>query len=168
MKASDLFLRCLEAEGVEYVFGVPGEENADVMMSLRDSPIRFVSCHHEQGAAFMADLYGRLTGHPGVCLATLGPGATNLVTGVANANMDNSPVVAVTGQGATTRLHKESHQAMDVVGMFRPITKWAMSIQDERTIPEVVRKAFKLAAAEKPGATHVELPEDIAKQTVSE
>jgi acetolactate synthase-1/2/3 large subunit len=168
MKASDLFLRCLEAEGVEFVFGVPGEENADVMMSLRDSSIRFVSCHHEQGAAFMADLYGRLTGRPGVCLATLGPGATNLVTGVANANMDNSPVVAVTGQGATTRLHKESHQAMDVVGMFRPITKWAMSIQDERTIPEVVRKAFKLAAAEKPGATHVELPEDIAKQAVFE
>ena len=168
MKASDLFLRCLEAEGVEYVFGLPGEENADVMISLLDSPIRFITCHHEQGAAFMADLYGRMTGKPGVCLGTLGPGATNLMTGVANANMDRSPVVAVTGQGATTRLHKESHQAMDVVGMFRPITKWATSIHDERTISEAVRKAFKLALAEKPGATHLELPEDIAKNDVDD
>ncbi len=122
MKASDLFLRCLEAEGVEYIFGVPGEENADIMISLLDSPIRFIICRHEQGAAFMADLYGRLTGRPGVCLATLGPGATNLVTGVANAHMDRSPLVALTGQGATTRLHKESHQIMDVVVMFEPIT----------------------------------------------
>ncbi len=168
MKASDLFLRCLEAEGVEYVFGLPGEENADVMISLLDSPIRFITCHHEQGAAFMADLYGRMTGKPGVCLGTLGPGATNLMTGVANANMDRSPVVAITGQGATTRLHKESHQAMDVVGMFRPITKWATSIHDARTISEEVRKAFKLALAEKPGATHVELPEDIAKHDVDD
>ncbi len=167
-KASDLFLRCLEAEGVEYVFGVPGEENADVMMSLLDSPIRFITCHHEQGAAFMADLYGRMTGKPGVCLGTLGPGASNLLTGVANANMDRSPVVAVTGQGATTRLHKESHQASDVVAMFRPVTKWAASIQDERTLTEIVRKAFKLAMAEKPGATHIELPEDIAKKQVDD
>ena len=166
MKASDLFLRCLEAEGVEYMFGVPGEENADVMISLLDSPIRFILCRHEQGAAFMADLYGRMTGKPGVCLGTLGPGATNLVTGVANANMDHSPVVTITGQGATTRLHKESHQAMDVVQLFTPITKWATSVRDGTTIPEVVRKAFKLAAAEKPGATHIELPEDIAKANV--
>jgi acetolactate synthase I/II/III large subunit len=168
MKASDLFLRCLEAEGVELIFGVPGEENADVMISLLDSPIRFIVCRHEQGAAFMADLYGRMTGRPGVCLGTLGPGATNLLTGVANADMDRSPVVAITGQGATTRLHKESHQAMDVVAMFRPITKWASSIYDPRNIPEVVRKAFKLAQTEKPGATHVELPEDIAKQQIDD
>ncbi|MEE8558966.1 MAG: acetolactate synthase large subunit [Myxococcota bacterium] len=168
MKASDLFLRCLEAEGVEYIFGVPGEENADVMMSLLDSPIQFIICRHEQGAAFMADLYGRMTGRPGVCLGTLGPGATNLTTGVASANMDNSPVLVVTGQGATTRLHKESHQIMNVVEMFRPITKWATSIYDERNIPEVVRKAFKTAAAEKPGAVHVELPEDIAKNDVED
>ncbi len=168
MKASDLFLRCLEAEGVEVIFGVPGEENADVMISLLDSPIRFVVCRHEQGAAFMADLYGRMTGRPGVCLGTLGPGATNLLTGVANGNMDRSPVVAITGQGATTRLHKESHQAMDVVAMFRPITKWASSIYDPRNIPEVVRKAFKLAHGEKPGATHIELPEDIAKQEIDD
>lgn len=168
MKASELFLRCLEAEGVDTIFGVPGEENADVMMSLLSSPIRFVVCHHEQGAAFMADLYGRLTGKPGVCLGTLGPGATNLVTGVANANMDHSPVVAITGQAATTRLHKESHQAMDVVEMFRPITKWAETIYDERNVPEVVRKAFKLAATEKPGATLIELPEDIAKKEIDD
>ncbi len=168
MKASDLFLRCLEAEGVTYIFGVPGEENADLMMSLLDSPIEFIICRHEQGAAFMADLFGRLTGRAGLCLGTLGPGATNLVTGVASANLDRSPLVVVTGQGATTRLHKESHQVMDVVGMFRPITKWATSIYDERNIPEVVRKAFKLAVAEKPGATHIELPEDIAKLDVAE
>lgn len=167
-KASDLFLRCLEAEGVEYVFGVPGEENADVMMALLDSPIRFITCRHEQGAAFMADLYGRMAGRPGVCLGTLGPGATNLLTGVANANMDRSPVVAITGQGATTRLHKESHQAMDVVAMFESVTKWAASIGDERTIAEIVRKAFKLAIAEKPGATHIELPEDVAKKPVDD
>lgn len=166
MRASDLFMRCLEAEGVEYVFGVPGEENADLLMSMRESPVRFVPTHHEAGAAFMADVYGRLTGRPGVCLSTLGPGASNLVTGVANANMDNSPVVAITGQGATTRLHKESHQAMNVVNMFSPITKWTTSLRDETTIPEVIRKAFKLAVAEKPGATHVELPEDIAKHEV--
>jgi len=166
MKSSDLFLRCLEAEGVQYIFGVPGEENADVLLSLRDSPIRFVPTHHEQGAAFMADVWGRLTGRPGVCLATLGPGATNLVTGVASANMDHSPLVAITGQGATTRLHKESHQNMDVVQMFGPITKWASSIRDERVIPEIVRKAFKTAIQEKPGATHIELPEDIAKHEV--
>jgi acetolactate synthase-1/2/3 large subunit len=164
MKASDLFVRCLEEEGVEYIFGVPGEENADIMMSLLDSKIRFVVCRHEQGAAFMADLCGRLTGKPGVCLGTLGPGATNLVTGVANAHFDRSPLLAITGQGATTRLHKESHQNMDVVGMFQPITKWAASIRRADNIPEVVRKAIRLAQLEKPGATHIELPEDIAKE----
>ena len=163
MRASDLFVKCLEAEGVQYVFGVPGEENADLLMSMRESTVKFVPTHHESGGAFMADVYGRLTGQAGVCLSTLGPGAANLVTGVANANMDNSPVVAITGQGATTRLHKESHQAMNVNDMFAPLTKWTTSLRDESTIPEVIRKAFKLAVAEKPGATHVELPEDIAK-----
>ena len=164
MKASDLFVRCLEREGVRTIFGVPGEENADLMISLLDSTIEFVICHHEQGAAFMAEVYGRLTGQPGVCLATLGPGATNLVTGVANANFDHAPVVAITGQGSTRRLHKQSHQNMDVVSMFRPITKWNTSVQGPGNIPEIVHKAFKLAAAEKPGATHIELPEDIAGQ----
>lgn len=162
MKASDLFVRTLENEGVEYIFGVPGEENADVMISLLDSSIEFVICRHEQGAAFMADVYGRLTGKAGVCLGTLGPGASNLVTGVADANMDRAPLVAITGQADTRRLHKESHQNMDVVGMFRPITKWAQTILHPDNIPEITRKAFKLAEAEKPGAVLMELPEDIA------
>lgn len=162
-KASDLFVSCLENEGVTHIFGLPGEENADFVMSLRDSSIRFILCRHEQAAAFMADTYGRLTGKPGVCMATLGPGATNLVTGVADANMDRSPLVALIGQGDTKRLHKESHQNMDAIEMFRPITKWARSINNADTIPEIIRKAFKLAAAEKPGACVIELPEDIAK-----
>lgn len=167
MKASDLFVRCLEAEGVTHLFGVPGEENADLMMSLIDSPIEFVLCRHEQAAAFMADAYGRLTGKAGVCLGTLGPGATNLVTGVADANMDRSPVVTIIAQASTERLHKESHQAMDAIGMYRPITKWAQPIYRPSNIPEVVRKAFKLAEAEKPGAVVIELPEDVAEQEVN-
>jgi len=166
MKASDLFVRCLESEGVERIFGVPGEENADLMISLLDSSIDFVLCRHEQAAAFMADAYGRLTGKAGVCLSTLGPGATNLVTGVADANMDRAPLVAIIGQGSTARLHKESHQNMDAIAMFEPISKWARSIQDPATLPEVVRKAFKVAQMEKPGATVIELPENIAKQSV--
>ena len=163
MKASDLFVKCLEAEGVERIFGVPGEENADVMMSLLDSTIEFVLCRHEQAAAFMADAHGRLTGKPGVCLGTLGPGATNLVTGLADANMDRAPVVAIIGQASTHRLHKESHQNMDAIDMFKPITKWAQSIRAADTIPEIMRKAFKVAEAEKPGVSVIELPEDIAK-----
>ena len=162
MKASDLFVKCLENEKVEYIFGLPGEENADMMISLKSSPINFVLCRHEQAAAFMADVYGRLTGKAGVCLGTLGPGATNLVTGVADGNMDRAPMVVITGQADTKRLHKESHQNMDVVGMFKPITKWAHQIVNQDNIPEVLRKAFKLAEREKPGACHVELPEDLA------
>lgn len=163
MKASDLLVRCLEQEGITHIFGVPGEENADFMLSLEDSSIEFVLTRHEQGAAFMAEVYGRLTGNPAVCLGTLGPGATNLITGVANANMDRAPLIALTGQGATTRLHKESHQVMDVVDMYRPVTKWAHSIVHPDTIPEVVRKAVRLSRSEKPGAVHLELAEDIAK-----
>ncbi len=163
MKASDFFIRCLEAEGIKYIFGVPGEENADVMMSLLDSKIKFITTRHEQGAAFMADVYGRLTGDIAACLGTLGPGATNLVTGVANGNMDRSPMLVITGQGALNRLHKESHQAMDVVRMFEPITKWNAQVKTADTISEIVRKASKLARSEKPGATHIELPEDVAK-----
>ncbi len=164
MKASDLFVRCLEAEGIEYIFGVPGEENADFMMSLEGSSIRFVLTRHEQGAAFMAEIYGRLTGNPACCLGTLGPGATNLITGVANANMDRAPMLVLTGQGDTQRLHKESHQVMDVVKMFEPVTKWAESVRHPHTIPELVRKAVRVARTEKPGAVHLELPEDLAKQ----
>jgi acetolactate synthase-1/2/3 large subunit len=141
---------------------VPGEENAHFMLALADSSIEFVLCRHEQGAAFMADVHGRLTGEAGVCLATLGPGATNLVTGVADANMDRSPVVCITGQADSRRQHKESHQTMDVVALFRPITKWATPVIHPDNVTEVVRKAFKLATTEKPGACHIELAEDIA------
>ena len=168
MKASDLMVKCLESEGVEYVFGVPGEENADFMLSLEDSDsIRFILTRHEQGAAFMAEVYGRLTGTPCCCLSTLGPGATNLITGVADSNMDRAPMLVLTGQGATYRLHKESHQIMDVVDMFQPVTKWATSVYNPDTIPEIIRKAVRVARTEKPGATLVELPEDIAKQDTS-
>ncbi len=165
MKASDLFVRCLEEEGVEYIFGVPGEENADFMMSLeRSTKIRFVLTRHEQGAAFMAETYGKLTGNPAGCLGTLGPGATNLITGVADADMDHAPMLVLTGQGSTRRLHKESHQVMDVVGMFEPVTKWASSVRHPDNIPEMVRKAVRVARTEKPGAVLIELPEDLAKQ----
>lgn len=166
MKASDLFVRCLEAEGVTHIFGVPGEENADVMISLNDSPIEFVLCRHEQAAAFIADAYGRLTGKAGVCLGTLGPGATNLITGVADANMDRAPMVVITGQADTKRMHKESHQHMDVVAMFRPVTKWSQTVHHPENIPEIVRKAFKVAESEKPGAVLIELPEDLAEEEV--
>ena len=164
MKASDLFVKCLEEEGIEYIFGIPGEENADFMISLDDSEkIKFILTRHEQGAAFMAEIYGRLTGNPAACLGTLGPGATNLITGVADANMDRAPMLVLTGQGASTRLHKESHQIMDVVAMFEPVTKWAMTVFHQDNIPEIVRKAVRLARTEKPGACLIELPEDIAK-----
>ena len=162
MKAAQLFVKCLEREGVQFVFGLPGEENLDLLDALADSPIRFVSVRHEQAAAFMADVYGRLTGRAGVCLSTLGPGATNLVTGVADAFLDRAPLVAITAQVARERLHKESHQAIDVLGIFRTITKWNARIEQPSVIPEVVRKAFKIAQEEEPGACHIELPEDVA------
>ncbi len=162
MKGAELFVRCLEHEGVDYIFGVPGEENIDVMDALIDSSIEFVTTRHEQGAAFMADVYGRLTGRAGVCLSTLGPGATNLVTGVADANMDRAPIVAIAGQGATTRMHKESHQILDLVNLFEPISKYSTQIREPEIIPEVVRKAFKTAETEKPGCSFLDFPENIA------
>ena len=162
MNTAELFVKCLESEGVKRIFGVPGEENADFMMALEKSSIDFVLCRHEQGAAFMCDAYGRLTGEASVCLGTLGPGATNLVTGVADANMDRAPLICITGQADSRRQHKESHQNMDVVALFRPVTKWATPILHPDNVPEVVRKAFKVAQTEKPGACHVELAEDIA------
>ena len=165
MKASDLLVKCLEAEGIEYIFGVPGEENADFVISLEQSKqIKFILTRHEQGAAFMAEIYGRLTGNPAGALGTLGPGATNLITGVADSNMDRAPMLVLTGQGSTDRLHKESHQIMDVVAMFKPVTKWATTILNADTIPEIVRKAVRLARTEKPGAVHIELPEDVASE----
>lgn len=163
MKVSDLVVKCLENEGVKYIFGVPGEENEDLLFSLEKSPIKFIPTRLELGASFMADVYGRVTGKAGVCLSTLGPGATNLITGTADAHLDKSPLVAITGQASSTKMHKESHQNIDVVSMFRPITKWNASIQNPHAVTEVVRKAFKLAELEKPGATHFELPEDVAK-----
>ncbi|WP_394349487.1 acetolactate synthase large subunit [Natronococcus pandeyae] len=162
--ASDLLVDCLEVEGVEYVFGLPGEEIEDLLFSLRDSEITFVPTRHEQGAAFMADVHGRLTGDAGVCLSTLGPGATNLITGVADAQLDKSPLVAITGQGGRERLHKESHQALDVIDVFEPLVKWNTQIAEPEIVPESVRKAFKLAEYEKPGATHLEFPEDVAPE----
>ncbi len=166
MKGAELFVRCLENEGVERIFGLPGEENLDVMEILLDSKIRFITTRHEQGAAFMADVHGRLTGKAGVCLATLGPGATNLVTGVADANMDRAPLVAIAGQVATTRMHKESHQHLDLESLFRPISKYSTQIREPEIIPEIVRKAFKQAEAEKPGAAFIEFPENIAGMDV--
>jgi len=167
MKASDLLVRCLENEGVEYLFGLPGEENLDVMDALLNSRIRFVATRHEQGAAFMADVYGRLSGKAGVCLSTLGPGATNLLTGVADANLDRAPLVAITAQASLDRRHKESHQYIDTLSMFKVVTKWNAEIARPQIIPEAVRKAFKVAQTEKPGATHLELPEDVAAEQVS-
>jgi acetolactate synthase-1/2/3 large subunit len=164
--AAQLLVKCLENEGVEYMFGVPGEENIDVMDALLDSTIKFVTTRHEQGAAFMADVYGRLTGKAGVCLATLGPGATNLITGVADANMDRAPLVAIAGQGSTARLHKESHQILDLVSMFKPITKYSTQVLTPDIVPEIVRKAFKVAQTEKPGCCFIDFPENIAEMDV--
>ncbi len=167
MNAAQLLVRCLENEGVRYVFGIPGEETLDLNAALEDSEtIQFVLTRHEQAAAFMADVYGRLSSFPGVCLATLGPGATNLLTGVADAQLDRAPLVAITGQAGLERVHLESHQYIDVVQMFTPVTKWSTRVSVADSVPEVVRKAFRLARIEKPGATHIELPEDVAKEEV--
>src|SRR6202035_4461974 len=160
-RASDVFVECLEAEGVRYVLGIRGEETLDLTESLADSTIQFVPVRHEQGGAYMADAYGRLTGRAGVCLGTLGPGGTNLVTAVADAFLDRSPLVALTGQSDLEQMHKESHQYIDLIGILRPVVKWNARVSSPRIIPEVVRKAFKVAESEKPGATHLELPEDV-------
>ncbi|HWE08350.1 MAG TPA: acetolactate synthase large subunit [Solirubrobacteraceae bacterium] len=160
-KASDVFVECLEAEGVQYVFGIPGEETLDLNQSLADSSIQFVPVRHEQGGAYMADAWGRLTGRAGVCLGTLGPGATNLVTPVADAFLDRSPLVALTGQSDLERMHKESHQYIDLIAILRPVVKWNARVSSPEIVPEVVRKAFKVAESEKPGSTHLELPEDV-------
>ncbi len=154
-------MECLEAEGVRHVFGIPGEETVDLNEALADSSIEFVPVRHEQGGGYMADVYGRLTGRAGVCLGTLGPGAMNLTTPVADAWLDHAPLVALTGQGGLERMHKESHQYIDVMRVMRPITKWNARITEPGIIPEVVRKAFKVAQAQKPGPAHLELPEDV-------
>jgi acetolactate synthase-1/2/3 large subunit len=162
MNTAELLVRCLENEGVQYVFGLPGEENLHVLEALKKSSIQFITTRHEQGAAFMADVYGRLTGKAGVCLSTLGPGATNLMTGVADANLDGAPLVAITGQVGTDQMHIEAHQYLDLVAMFSPVTKWNTQIVRPSNTPEIVRKAFKRSQSEKPGAVHIDLPENIA------
>jgi acetolactate synthase-1/2/3 large subunit len=163
MTGAELLVRCLENEGLEHMFGVPGEENIAVLEAVLDSKIRFLQTRHEQGAAFMADVQGRLTGKASVCMSTLGPGATNLLTGVADANMDRAPLVAITGQVGTERFHKESHQYLDLISLYRPAVKWNAQLIRPQVVPEAVRKAFKVAQTEKPGATHLDLPEDVAE-----
>ena len=162
MNAAQLLVSCLESEGVRFAFGIPGEENLELMDALRGSSLRFVLTRHEGAAAFMADVYGRLSGRAGVCLATLGPGATNLVTGVADAFLDRAPLVAITAQANLSKIHRESHQYVDILQLFSRITKWNARVESPDVVPEIVRKAFKLAEAEKPGSTHIELPENVA------
>lgn len=163
MKASDLLVRQLEEEGVEYIFGLPGEENLDMLESLRKSErIRLIITRHEQTAAFMAATYGRLTGRAGVCFSTLGPGATNLVTGIAHAQLIGAPLVSISGQKALRDNWQAHFQLVDVVSLMKPITKKSISVTDPNSIPSVIREAFKLSELERPGAVHIELPEDIA------
>ena len=161
---AQLLVSCLENEGVEYVFGLPGEENLQVIDAIASSSIRFITTRDERGAAFMADTYGALTGKAGVCLATLGPGAINLLLGVANAQLDSHPLVALTAQAGLDRLYKESHQVVDLVSLFRPVTKWGDLVTIPGSAPELIRKAFKQAQTERPGATFVILPEDVAER----
>ena len=168
MKASDLFVKCLEEEGVEYIFAVPGEENLDLLESLRTSTIKVIVTRHEQAAAFMAATFGRLTGKVGVCLSTLGPGATNLITGIAHAQLGGMPVLAITGQKGIRDNYQANFQVLDIVNLMRPITKRAVQIQSPKTIPEEIREACKTATRERQGPCHIELPEDIAKEQVDE
>ncbi|MDO4483454.1 MAG: acetolactate synthase large subunit [Clostridia bacterium] len=167
MNVAEMLVESLLAEGVEYVFGIPGEENLELIEALAASPIRFITTRHEQGAAFMADVYGRLTGRAGVCLSTLGPGATNLITGVADANSDGAPLVAITGQVSSERMHITGHQYLDLAKLFEPITKRTKLVMRPDSITEIVRLAFKYAQQEgKMGATHIDLPVDVAKMEV--
>ncbi|HET9613164.1 MAG TPA: acetolactate synthase large subunit, partial [Candidatus Limnocylindrales bacterium] len=173
--AAQLLVECLAAEGCDYVFSVPGEETMDVLEALGQAADRHdtatprhITTRHEQGAAFMADVHGRLTGRAAVAMATLGPGATNLVTGIADAFLDRAPMVAITGQASSDKLHKEAHQVVDIVRMLEPVTKWNASVQRVGAVPEIVRKAFRIATLEKPGPTHVELPENLAAAPVAD
>jgi acetolactate synthase-1/2/3 large subunit len=164
MKASDLFVRALEAEGVEHVFAIPGEENLDLLESLRGSNIKLVITRHEQAAGFMASTYGRLTGKAGVCMSTLGPGATNLVTAAAYAQLGAMPMVMITGQKPIKTSKQGQFQIIDVVDMMRPLTKFTKQVVSGDSIPTRIRESFRLAQEERPGATHLELPEDIARE----
>jgi acetolactate synthase I/II/III large subunit len=168
MNASDLFVKALENEGVEIIYGVPGEENLDFLEAMRKSNIKLILTRHEQGAAFMAATYGRLTGKPGVCLATLGPGATNLVTGAAYAQLGGFPLVMITGQKPIKHSKQGQFQIIDVVSMMKPITKYAKQMVNVHMIPSMVREAFRLATEERPGAALLELPEDVAREAVED
>jgi acetolactate synthase-1/2/3 large subunit len=168
-RAADLLVEGLAAEGCQFVFSVPGEETMDILDALSRQPaVRHITTRHEQGAAFMADVYGRLTGRPAVAMSTLGPGATNLLTGIADAFLDRAPMVAITGQASSEKLHKEAHQVVDIVRMFEPVTKWNARVERIEAIPEIVRKAFRLATLEKPGPTHIELPENVAATPIDD
>ena len=156
--AAELIVRCLENEGVEYVFGIPGEENIHLVDALDGSEIRYILVRHEQAASFMAEIYGRLTGKAGVCAATLGPGAINLLLGTADATTNSTPLLALSAQVGLNRIYKESHQGIDLVSMFRPVTKWADLVHAPEAIPEMVRKAFKTAQTERPGAVYLAVP----------
>ena len=158
---AQLLVRCLEAEGVEYVFGIPGEENIRFVDALSKSSIHYLLVRHEQGASFMAEMYARVTGKAGVCSATLGTGAINMLQGAADATTNSTPLVAISAQGALSRIHKESHQVIDLVSMFDPVTQWAEPILVPEAVPEIVRQAFKTAQSERPGAVYFSVPEDI-------
>src|SRR3989344_8169250 len=168
MKAADLFVKCLEEEGVEYIFGLPGEENLHLLESIRKSKIQFITNRHEQCSAFMAATYGRLTGKPGVCLATLGPGATNLVTGIAHAQLGGIPLFAITGQKGIRENWQGNFQLLDVVNMMKPLTKRSMQVRNPKSVPKEIREAFKISTTERQGACHIELPEDIAREEVDD
>src|SRR5919106_1341884 len=163
-----LLVRCLENESVKYVFGIPGEENIHFIDALNSSSIRFILVHHEQSASFMADMYGRITGMAGVCIATLGPGAINLLLGTANAHTDSVPLVAISAQVGLNRQYKETHQFVDLVGMFKPVTKWAVEMKVPSAVPEMVRKAFKVAQTERPGSCYLGIPQDLEEMSVSQ
>jgi acetolactate synthase-1/2/3 large subunit len=165
-RVADLLVRCLEHEGVTCVFGIPGEENIYFTDALSRSSIRYVLVRHEQAASFMAEIYGRLTGKAGVCSATLGPGAINLLLGTADATTNSTPMVALSAQVGLNRIYKESHQSVDLVSMFSPVTKWSELILTPGAVPEMVRKAFKLAQTERPGAVYLAVPEDIEDEFV--
>src|ERR1700677_541734 len=163
---AELIVECLENEGVTHVFGIPGEENIRLIEALSKSSIKYVLTRHKQGASFMAETYGRLTGKAGVCSATLGPGAINLLLGVADATTNSTPVVALSAQVGRNRSFKESHQGVDLVSMFAPVTKWSELVVTPEAPPEMIRKAFKLAQTERPGAVYLAVPEEIGRAHV--
>jgi acetolactate synthase-1/2/3 large subunit len=167
LSAAELIVRCLENEGVTHVFGIPGEENIRLVDAISRSSIQYVLTRHEQGASFMAETYGRLTGKAGVCSATLGPGAINLLLGTADATTNSTPLVALSAQVGMSRSFKESHQGVDLTSMFAPVTKWSALVATPGAVPEMVRKAFKLAQTERPGAVYLAVPEDVEKAEVS-